>query len=246
MGKSSNAVTQTEKMERDISFYFDIGRNCYLESGATVIKAPSHWVRSIIEMGNSESLELPTEPNSTTRDSIVPGRISDDDGLNNDEEKCSDGTLVPKSSTASRAPAFVPWGKYNLRSHIHCTWNSVDMESSVLFNIDENICHPMDDDSVENGSQEMLINTESPQVKTAEEWKSVLFDQYGVVDLSRMPPRVFLTLAQARASIREELRGILAKGNAGIPTGEIIWLSGERFTKLPKVMATMVTKLKAI
>ena len=119
------------------------------------------------------------------------------------------------------------------------------MESSVLFNIDENIWHPMDDDSAGNGSQEMVLNTESPQAETAEEWKSVLFDQFGVVDLSRMPPRVFLTLAQARTSIREELRGILAKDNAGIPIGELIWLSDERFTKLPKVRTTMVTKLKA-
>ena len=34
-----------------------------------------------------------------------------------------------------------------------------------------------------------------------------------------MPPRVFPTLAPARASIRDEMRGILTKDNAGIPIG---------------------------
>ena len=76
----------------------------------------------------------------------------------------------------------------------------------MLFNVDENIWHAMDDDCVNDLSREALATDGSSQAETAEEWKSVLFGQFGVVDLSRIPPMVFLTLAPARSSVREELR----------------------------------------
>ena len=193
-------------------FIFDSGRNCYLELGSSVIEAPSRWVRPVVEMGNLDSLEGPKEAESSKESTITPESIRDRDG-----PRSSDGAVGPKPPNVGCAPAFVPWGKYNLRPHTHCIWNSIDMGSSVVFNVDDNIWQPMGDDSVGKLTHEALINTESPHAETAEEWKSVLFDRFGVVDLSRMPPRVFLTLVPARASIREELRGILTNDNAGIP-----------------------------
>ena len=119
------------------------------------------------------------------------------------------------------------------------------MGSMLVFNLDGNIFHLMDNNSALQEKSKVVNHPEPIQDETAEEWKSVLFDQFGVVGLSRMPPRVFLTLIKERASIRDELRGILSKDHAGIPIGELVWLTDERVVKLPKVRTTMVTKLKA-
>ena len=123
-----------------------------------------------------------------------------------------------------------------------------------MCNVDENICQAMDNNSNLILDSETLANatatgskipSEAPQAETAEEWKSVLFGQFGVVDLSRMPPRVFLTVVKARASIRDEIRGILPNDSSGVPIGKLAWLSDEEIVKLPKAGAALVVKLKA-
>ena len=108
------------------------------------------------------------------------------------------------------------------------------MGSMLVFNLDGNIFHLMDNNSALQEKSKVVNHPEPIQDETAEEWKSVLFDQFGVVGLSRMPPRVFLTLIKERASIRDELRGILSKDHAGIPIGELVWLTDERVVKFAK------------
>ena len=79
------------------------------------------------------------------------------------------------------------------------------MGNLSMFNADENIWHAMDNNSNLALGQEALASTESlptgiiaesPHAETSEEWKSVLFDQLGVVDLPRTPPRFFLDIGE--------------------------------------------------
>ena len=94
----------------------------------------------------------------------------------NEGPRSSDGTVEPETLIVGRLPAFAPWGKYNLRSHTRCIWNSLDMESSALFNADGNIWHAMNDDDVNNLNHEILAPNGPVRAETSEEWKSVLFD----------------------------------------------------------------------
>ena len=214
------------------------------------MKVPSHWARPVIELEKGDSLELDKDCGSSKE----AAQVHDSPQIQNELSRSCDVSIAPNAPSVSRLPAFVPWKKYNIRPHTHAVWNALDMESLLLFNADENISQSMDNSSNLILCPEILTNVtavdskspnESPQAETAEEWKSALFDQFGVVDLSRMPPRVFLAVIKARASIREEIRGILAIDSAGIPLGKLVWLNDEDVSKLPKVRTTLEVKLKA-
>ena len=73
---------------------------------------------------------------------------------------------------------------------------------------------------------------------------SELFDEYGSFDISRMPHRVFLQITEAMQAIRDEIRGLLREEKSGIPVGEVITSDHQDFSRLEKLHATMVCKVK--
>ena len=73
---------------------------------------------------------------------------------------------------------------------------------------------------------------------------SELFGEYGSFDISRMPPRMFLQITEARQAIRDEIRGLLRKDKSGIPVGEVITSDNQDFSRLEKLHTTMACKVK--
>ena len=64
-------------------------------------------------------------------------------------------------------------------------------------------------------------------------------------DLSRLPPRVYVTLRAAREAIRTELFGLLGVPSGETPALEIVDTRAERYRKVDEIRMTLLAKLKA-
>ena len=73
---------------------------------------------------------------------------------------------------------------------------------------------------------------------------SDLLDQYGMIDLSRIPPRITLQEKSARTALRAEIDGILQKDAHGIPIGMLSQLNSGTAQKHQKLHCAIITKVK--
>lgn len=107
--------------------------------------------------------------------------------------------------------------------------------------------------------EEMLCGCDFPTVQTifsahttdpadqscsADDIKQTILDSHGIVDLSRLTPKMYLPLRQGRQALRDEVYGILRQDRNGVPIGEIFQRGDLKWGNVPWVMTTVVTKIK--
>ena len=77
-----------------------------------------------------------------------------------------------------------------------------------------------------------------------EKLRTDLIAQHGLIDLSRIPPKVTISDARDREALRLEISGILQNDSKGVPIGRVVNLSGSSYKGVGKLHTTIVTKVK--
>ena len=187
------------------------------------------------------------EPSSSSADPNPPTPLVPNTSTNNGESKEGNVeslrmkrmlTTAPVGVSGAKRVDFIPWKKYHLRSSEQELWNSVVYACRVNGKSSE--------DAFKNESNRKQDFVDSKGEASFEDMQQTLLDQFGIIDLSRLPPKAYLQLSVGRESIRDELNGLTACDKQGIPVGTLIELRGsDKKWRYPLVHTTMVTKIKA-
>ena len=71
-----------------------------------------------------------------------------------------------------------------------------------------------------------------------------LTDQYGLIDLSRISPRIVIKESSARVAFRREILGILAIDSKGMPIGQLVSKTSVELKGNRILHSAVVTKIK--
>lgn len=204
---------------------FNSGRNCYIERGPKVVKLPTHWIRKLRPSNEQElSTHVRSEP-----------VVSIERGEKKDSRKKNPQIVVPTVDTPEGAPVFSPWKKYHLRSAAHTNFSEHGIVEEVLCGCDFSTIQPI---FTMHG-----VNVEEASNAT-EDLKQTILDSHGIIDLSRLTPKVYLPLRKGRQALRDEIYGILRQDKNGVPIGELFRKGDAKWKGAHWVMTTVVTKIK--
>ena len=218
---------QSKTWQGTYKMIFDSGRNCYVEKGAKVIKQPTHWTRKLSDR------EEYKEPGNPQKVRSMAAQGSNDGRLEKDKETRSTKEIGGESKKIS--PVFVPWKKYHLRSA-----SQINLADPGI--LEDALCGG-DLSTIQSIFSAQAVKLEKKQDE-GEQLRQTILDSHGIVDLSRLTPKIYLPLKAGRQALRDEIYGILRKDKSGVPVGEIFKKGDTRWKNVPWVMTTVVTKIK--
>ena len=220
-------------------YYFlaDVGRNLLIEKGSKIWKIPRQWTRIDGDNVRKSQPSMDCEPSSSST------KTHDRDSANHDIAPTSSSDVTPNDTTpidseGNDCPPLqtVPDKQYSLRSSLCSQECSSDSwwKTAVLSDY-------YDTTEPWNVSDDLFLMEGNA---VAEGDTNDEIDLHGF-DLSRLPPRIYITIPSARRAIRSEVFGLLRSQNNVTPSLEIARCYEGRYKAMDKIRMTLLVKLKA-
>ena len=229
-------------------FLSDSGHNALIEHNGKIIKIQKQWIRTnVVDLAGQEdprktvSLSVMNRPDGISHTNQSSPLTSVDNVPTVPNQQCEPSSssmrgegargLLPRGNATQR-PKVLPFKKYNLRSDSSNFTGMLSVVGEDLYTMagnDEGIFSNIDEDTKECDTEAMEFS---------------LKEEFGNFDLSRIPPRIFLSHPDARRAAREELRGLMRVDSQGIPIGRLVDCRDPKFHGFQRLHTTTVCKLK--